>query len=304
MYDDYRELILDICKKLDIKVSCLSNNWIFMLEKNNKTRFITGFNFGLDSHTVGNILDDKFATYDVLKHKNIPVVEHNLVYSSNNKNNYAKEYNSYSYVLDLFNKYNRDIVLKINSGSCGVRVYHICDEDKLKEIFSTIGDIQSFSLSPYMDIINEYRVIVLNGEVRLFYKKYKPSVIGNGVNTINELFREFNYSYFKDIDISDDILEDGKIYEYDWKFNLSRGGIASLDIDDNIKKDILDIALNVQKIINLQFGSIDVIKTKDSYYILEINGGVMMRNILLQKPELKKTIESIYMDAIKLLMED
>ena len=52
-----------------------------MLEKDKKIRFICGYKFDLNSHTGGEIVDDKYALYEVLSKNNIPVAKHKIVYS-------------------------------------------------------------------------------------------------------------------------------------------------------------------------------------------------------------------------------
>ena len=58
---------------MKIKYKLLSKDWIIMLEKDGKTRYICGYKFDLNGHGIGLITDDKFALYEVLKAKGIPV---------------------------------------------------------------------------------------------------------------------------------------------------------------------------------------------------------------------------------------
>ena len=96
---------------------------------------------------------------------------------------------------------------------------------------------------------------------------------------------DFNNEYFKnyDDDNKDDVLPLNETFEYDWKFNLSKGAISSLDIDYNDKENIDNIIKLLKPIINDGFCSVDIIKTKDSnFYVMEINSGVMMQNFIKQ----------------------
>ena len=71
--NNYQKIIKEICDELDINFKLLSKDWVIMLEKNNKTKYITGFKFDVNSQGTSNILDDKFALYEVLSEKNIPI---------------------------------------------------------------------------------------------------------------------------------------------------------------------------------------------------------------------------------------
>lgn len=82
---EFHELIKEICAENKIKCSILSKDWVVMLEKANQTRFISGYKFDLNRHGIGNVFDDKFATYEVLKNKNIPIIEHKIVFATSNK---------------------------------------------------------------------------------------------------------------------------------------------------------------------------------------------------------------------------
>ena len=76
MAEIFKKIIEDICKENGIKYNFLSKDWVIMLEKDGKNRFISGYKFDLNSHGIGLIVDDKYALYDVLKVKTIPVIEH------------------------------------------------------------------------------------------------------------------------------------------------------------------------------------------------------------------------------------
>jgi hypothetical protein len=43
-------------------------------------------------------------------------------------------------------------------------------------------------ISPYYQIENEWRTIVLNGEIKLIYRKERPHLTGDGVHSVGELF--------------------------------------------------------------------------------------------------------------------
>lgn len=295
-----RELIKKICEKHSIEYKLLSKDWIIMLKKNNKIRFISGCKFSLNDHAIGEILDDKYALYDVLRANNIPVVEYNILYPRTNNNSYAIDANNSNNVKEYLKKHN-EIVLKPCKGTCGNDVYHITDineiDEKLDALFSRYSSI---SYSPYYNIKNEYRVITLNGNIEIIYKKERPIVIGNGKESIRELLLSFNYEYFKDkLDDSvyDKILAGGESYEYSWKFNLSNGSRASFDISNVIRRKIESISKSVIKKLDVKFSSIDIVEVGDNFLILEMNSGVMVENLLSMIDDIN-TVENVYERAI------
>lgn len=298
----FKTIIEEICKEENIDYKCISKNWVIVMEKNDVTNFITGYKFGINNHAVGELLDDKYATYELLKMKKIPVIEHSIIYSSNNNNDYALGCNNLEYACNLFNKYNNDIVIKINDGTCGVNVMHVQSREELEKQYKRLSEKYfSMSICPFYNIENEYRAIVVGNKVELIYKKIKPVVIGDGNKTIKDLLLDFNEEYFKNIENKklERVLNVGELYEYDWHFNLARGARASLDINEELRIKIKDLASEISNKIGLGFGSIDIIKTKDdNLFVMEINSGVMMENFIKQIPDGYQIAKGIYKKAI------
>ncbi len=308
MENTFKRIINEICNENDIKCSYLSKDWVIMLEKDSKTKFISGYKFDLNLHAVGEIIDDKYALYEVLKSKNINTAEHRIVYSKNNKLDYAVGCNTYEYVKDYFRDNKNNIVLKPNSGTCGIDVYNVSDINEINNILDKLFEKNhSISISPFYDIKHEYRVIMLNGKVKLIYVKKLPIVIGDGKKTIRELLISFNEGFFidklqdKKYDI---VLKEGESFKYNWKFNLSQGSVARR-VEDNILLEKLSlIAKHASDEINLNFGSIDIIETVDGeFLILEINSGVMLENYIRLNPNDYHIAKDIYKEAVDSLFD-
>lgn len=270
-----QSVLKNICDKKGIKFNVVSNGLLTILEKEGKTRYLIGTKFDLNDHAVGNICDDKYALYSILNYFNIPVADHFLV----NKN-YNKEE-----ILNFWKDKNYDIVAKSNMGKCGNDMYHITEENELfKKIDELLKKFYSISISPYYNIENEYRTIVLNGKAELLYGKIKPEIVGDGKKSIYELLCEFNPIYFEnreDVLKLDRILNVGETYEYNWQFNLSKGSVPFIPNDEDLINKINDLALKVTEKVNLKFVSVDIIKLKTGeLLVLEVNSGVTMSNFI------------------------
>lgn len=268
MKNNFKEIIKEICTEDNIKYKFLSKDWVIMLEKDGKTRFISGYKFDLNSHGIGLIADDKYALYEVLKSKNIPVIEHKIVYNKMNNLDYAIGCNTYEYVKEYFEKNNNNIVIKPNDGTCGKNVFNVTDVNEIDIVLDKIF-LKNYSISmcPFYKIKHEYRAIMLDGENKLLYTKYLPIVTGDGNKTIRQLLLDFNYDYFIDkLEDSkyDKVLPKNKTFEYNWKFNLSQGSIAKKLNDKVLQDRLIKIAKQVCKEINLKFGSIDIIETTNN----------------------------------------
>ena len=119
-----QRIIKQIALENNLSYEVLSCDLIIKLTKDNKIRYINGYKFGLNSHSLGLILDDKYATYELLNSLNIKVCKHHILFRPNNHNSYAKNYNSFKYCYDLFLKYNKNVILKVNNGTCGISYYY------------------------------------------------------------------------------------------------------------------------------------------------------------------------------------
>ena len=95
---------------LGIKVTLLSDNWLKILEKDNQIHYITGYQFDINNHGIGNIMDDKGLFWDILKYKNIPVIEQYIIFHDYDKNK----------ALEYFNLHNQKIIVKGNIGNAGI----------------------------------------------------------------------------------------------------------------------------------------------------------------------------------------
>lgn len=302
----FHKIIEEICQELNINYTYLSKDWIIKLTKDNKVKYLAGNKFDLNPHALGLIMDDKYALYDTLKSFNIPVCTHHIFYAPNNTHSYAQGCNTYEEILKLFKLYHNDIVVKINNGSLGMDVYHITDSHTLTKVLDKLF-IKNYSISicPYYHIKNEYRLIVLNNEIKLIYKKISPTVYGDNVHSIKELLLNFNYPFFKDKALPNTILGLNESYTYDWHFNLSRGSIASLDISKKLKTKLSTIAKEVSKKTSIIFASIDIIETNDNdLLVLEVNSGVSIDKCTNFIKDGYNIAKSIYKEAVIEMFKD
>lgn len=257
----FERMLYQICQKEGIDLQFLSQNWVKRLKKNGKIHYVVGYKFDLNSQATGLIMDDKFATFETLSFAEVPVIQHRILYEPGNSSKHALGYNSLAYIAGCFQKWNQQIVIKANNGTCGRQVFKVTDLNQLVTVLPEIFK-QSYSASicPFYEIRNEYRTILLDGEEKLSYMKVKP---------------------------------------VEKRFNLSRGAQA-VEIPDEKRDQVLRLAKRAAEVLNLRFGSVDIIETIDGkMMVLEVNSGVMTQHFLEQHPEQYKKIEAMYREAIE-----
>lgn len=288
----FNQIIEEICKENAISYRTISDNWVYVLEKNGKINYIVGYKFNLNKQALAGILDDKYAFYELLNGYNFPIIKHHLFF---------RDYKVQD-VLDLFLKYNRVVVVKSNYGTTGEEVFYVDkEEDLLKKVDELLKVNFSISICPFYQIKAEYRAVMLDNEVKIIYGKKKPIVYGDGEKTIKELLLEFNYQYFSKIDLSElnKVLPEGEDFHYNWQFNLSRGATIFDVEDDVLKEKLCDLAKSISEKIGLRFGSIDIIETiNGELLIMEANSGIMFDNYINLVDNGYSNAKKIYREAI------
>ncbi len=302
--EEFHELIKEICDELDVDMRILSKDWIIQLEKDNKTRYIAGYKFDLNGHAQGLVMDDKYAMYEVLKEKKIPVIEHQILFKNNNQQAYAKGCNSYEVAYHFFEQNHQHIVLKSNTSTCGLGVYRVTKREELTPVLDKLfKNAFSISMCPFYDIKREYRFIYLKNQCVLLYGKERPIVLGDGKKTIRELLQDFNPQFFQSkLQESkyNRVLTQGECYEYSWKFNLSEGAIPVPITDKRLQKRLQEFGNRISKKLDLSFCSVDVIEDMDgNLSIMELNSGVMMINYARYTKAGRKKAKEIYRQAIQ-----
>lgn len=298
--ESFNKIIKEIASELDIKVTLLSDNWLTVLEKNNKIKYIQGYKFPLNDHAIGNILDDKGLFYDLMKLKEFPIIYHKVIFKNYDHDD----------ILKFFNDNNQEIVVKGNIGTCGSEVFLVNNIDDLFPTIDNLLDKQfSISLCPYYDIINEYRVILLNNEARIVYGKQRPIVIGDGMTSLHDLLIKFNPYYYQNPNHLKDIInyipELNEKVTINWQFNLSKGATLFTDISEELKKEITKLAQDITKTLNITFASVDIIKTTDNkLLVMEANSGVMMKSLVNLIPNGYDLAKNIYKDALNLMFQE
>lgn len=315
-YSLLTKLIEEICFEKKIKFELLSYDYIMQLTKDNKIRHIIRNNciFDLNPQSAGKIASDKYATYEVLKSNNIPIINHKMIFNPAILPSYIDENGNWPQIIDFFYKNHCKVVVKPNYGSRGFGVY-LCETIKDLEIaISTLfKDNNSISLCPYYDIKTEYRTFYIDGNCELIYGKHKPYIIGNGKNTVSELISIQHTIYpdnvvvdenLKSIDLNYIPKKDEKVL-LSWKHNLSGGALPQILEDNELKNKIETLVKNAAKAMNIKFATIDVIQTSDNkLYILEVNSGVAMTHFVEHTPNGYDMAKKIYSLAVDKMFEE
>ncbi len=299
------KIILEICSENNIQCNLLSEDWIIELQQEGVYHYIFGYNFELNPSAAQMIAQDKCATYEVLKTKNIPVAAHHLFMKAS-LHSYFDGLGNWEKMLQFFRTHNEKIICKPTSGTGGNNVFlveSVLDlEDAIQQLFTKH---RSIALSPFYKIEKEYRIIILNGEALLIYTKQIPFVIGDGQSSIHQLINntfpatqiEKILQKIERIDLESIPVINEKV-DLQWKHNLGILAKPIIITDEQLKGILSNIARNACSAINIRFASVDIIKTEEGFKVLEINSGVMMETFSRASEENYTIAKEIYQKAI------
>ena len=303
----YVKIINEICAEEGIKLSSYSYDWAFCLRKDSKRAFILGYQFGLNPSSVQQVCNDKNIASEVLKEEGIPSVYH-ACFMAPSMLQYTGGKGSWKALLSLLEK--GPIVCKDNYGTGGNLVFKVETQAQLEEATSTIyASSEAMAVCDYEKIQSEYRLVVLDGQIRLAFSKIRPSLTGDGVSSVGTLLAEaikngqvHSFLVPGEAELSK-VPKKGEKYLLNWKHNLGQGASAlTLDID-SLDEELTSLVQKTAKALGIRFASIDMIKTDEGWKVLEVNAGVMMEHFASSGKEQYQIAKEIYRDAIRKMFE-
>lgn len=281
-----------------------SHEWIIEINKSSKnpisaltdrTMRVFGYTFPINDASAVEICKDKPACSEILYQKKVPCIPHKL-FINPSLEHYTEDKGIFTSLFEYASEIHYPLVVKVKDGSGGNDVFLAPNNRELEKaaitLFSKGRDI---CLSPYYDIIKEFRVIVLDGSIQIIFNKIRPCLIGNGKDSFLDLLTNFikekNYE-IKPSELLNEkinfnkIIKDGETVHLNWKHNLGLGSIPEIISEEHeIYLTLRNLAVEASQAVGIHFGSVDIVQIKDfentcNYKVLEINSGVMMENFI------------------------
>ncbi len=294
-------LLREIAAENGYSFKTYSYDWVKALSKFENSAYVYGYNFPLNNTSFTQIANDKACTYEILSSESIPSVEH-FYFMSPNDIHYIKYLGvdgNWKQMISLLEKYGK-LVVKPNSGTGGVGLKIVDDEANLEKSVNELFSFEStLCISPYYEIENECRVIILDGVPKLVFKKVRPHITGNGIDNVALLCakQKKKIDYSSDIDVSYIPKKDEK-YEIGWKHNLGQGSAPETLTGGELYQKVTTFAAKALKTLGGRFASVDVVSIDGELKVLEINSGVMMDNFASFCNENYSIAKNIYKEAI------
>jgi D-alanine-D-alanine ligase-like ATP-grasp enzyme len=313
-------VLLSAAKKIGMRILIEPTRVMYgvILLNNGKKYYVKDVNFNLNLSASTSLAKNKAATSFFLREFGYQVPEFTMVYSDKKcariqSNDTLQEGLNYSRQIGF------PVILKPNNMSQGSFVFKVNDESEylrfLSEIFKCCdtAQIQRFYSG------NDYRVVVLGGEVLSAYQRVPFHVIGDGNSSISELIGKKQQSFIKagrDTKLIDaDMRLAHKLLQQSFSLesipapnervilqdisNLSAGG-ETIELTDKIHTSFVELSLLIARDMNLTLCGIDIItsditqQNDGRYTVIEVNSAPGLDNYAYEGAEQETYVESLY----------
>ena len=253
------DAITKYCTSHGIACEVRSQGWLIVMQSGDKRRFALGYDLGLNSAISHRIASDKAATSDILAMSGIPCIAHTQ-FSNPVLSEYAPAAGLNEAMRELLRQHPQGVVVKPNEGTSGQLVFKATIEAELdraaREIFTSH---LSLAISPYVEIEDEVRVVLIDGTPLAVYAKQRGA---------------------------------------DWRHNLDLGARPVLLPPGEAREARVALAVSAAQAIGIRFASVDIVRVAGERKVLEINSGVMMETLGQHHPELVQTAYTAALDKL------
>ncbi|WP_298373697.1 RimK-like protein [uncultured Bradyrhizobium sp.] len=301
----FLETIKKYCSARSIAVEVRSGGWLVIMTKGDARRLAIGYDIGLNSAVAHQVANDKSACAEVLASAGISAIPHRLFLGSK-LSKHIPGSDSLDAMLLLLAQHPHGLVVKPNEGTSGELVFRVTTRTQLETAVARILTAHpSLAISPYVEIKDEVRVVLLDDRALIVYGKTRPSVIGDGVHSLRALAQatataEQLKAMAEDFDAAalDTIPPAGERRLLNWRHNLDAGAEPMLVTDAAARDACVALAIKAAQAVGIRFASIDVVRVDGAWQVLEVNSGVKMEALGRRHPALVEAAYAAALDAV------
>lgn len=316
---DFIDAIRTIATKFGLEFKTLSHDWIIQITdpKTGKRCNIFGYTFDTNPAGAVEICKEKAATSLVLTERGVANVPHHVFLDPANEctTPYVPTGGNWVAIRALIDDIGFPVVIKPLKGSGGINVVRAsCWREVEGAVQSIFGQDYGIAVSPYKNIVNEYRCFCIRGRVPLVYRKVRPHVIGDGALSVAALVAKRIEAATHGMEAqsvsrsagaisAEDLARipaEGEFVPLNWKHNLGQGAAIDLDVPAEMVCALSEVAIAAANAIGLHFCSSDLIDVHgEGIMVIEVNGGVMMDSFIGQLGEKGMALASeLYEEAV------
>jgi glutathione synthase/RimK-type ligase-like ATP-grasp enzyme len=302
------------CSEHGITIEVRSQGWLIVMRPEpdapaHKTHYTFGYDVGLNSAIAHRIANDKSATAEVLTLSGVACIPHTL-FLNPRLHAHSSPQGSWPAMLRLLDEHPAGVVVKPNEGTSGKSVFLAMNRPTLELAVDRVFAFSpSLTISPFVEIDDEVRVILIDETPAVVYRKDRPSVMGDGERSLLELALAATpparrstvlpglLADFARVEL-DAIVPHGQRRLLNWRHNLDSGATPELLDDGEIRQACVALAISAARVVGIRFASIDVVSTSGRWHVLEVNSGVMMESLSRLHPELVQATYSAALDKV------
>ncbi|MDR3216488.1 MAG: hypothetical protein LBT55_03625 [Clostridiaceae bacterium] len=311
------KILKEVCEERRISCVPFATDWIISLEKGGVRRFVYGYLFPNNNACSAALCGDKSGLYSALTDAGISAVPHYFFMPPKNIHYVGKDDTNERLV--ALAACTQSFAVKPNEGTggeCVTRVNGIEGLTRAVKLLFKRG--RSVAVSPFIDIEDEFRIVVFEGEAELIFKKERPFVTGDGAATVARLAaRKYGEAFvIKKEDVLADVASvpnEGGTVLLNWKHNLGSGARAveiikdksgsppqsdTVIADAGLFDELASFAVAGARAAGISFASVDVIRADGKLSVMEINAGVMLENFAAVSVSNYQKAKSIYAKAV------
>ena len=178
----------------------LSGDWVVILTRGDIVLPVISYDIGLNPSSVHRIVNDKVATYEVLKTAGVAALDHRIVLEADLARSRG-EPDELARVTALWEAMGGDVVLKPLDQSQGLDVTRARTGPELAKAYIHLSvRYPRFCISPFVKIVREDRFYFLNDRLLLSYgKRPGPEGLGNLAQGGEVLFHDGTETAARDL---------------------------------------------------------------------------------------------------------
>ena len=300
----FLETIKKYCLARGISVELRSGGWLVMMRRGAGLRLAIGYDLGLNSAVAHQVASDKAACAEVLAAAGVEAIPHTLFLGPRHSPHIPGS-GSVDAMARLLDAHPRGLVVKPNEGTSGELVCRVTTRERLEAAVARIlAEYRALAISPYVEIEDEVRVVLLDARALIVYSKTRPQLTGDGVHSLRELAQQAATAgqlrtITEDFNAEelDAIPAAGERRLLNWRHNLDVGAEPVLLADGATRDACVALAIRAAQAVGIRFASIDVVCVEGAWKVLEVNSGVKMEALGKRHPALVEAAYAAALDA-------
>ena len=266
--------------------------------------------------TSATLASDKYFANRILEHAGVATLGGDYFFLSARHRALRPEGHEREDAFEYFKTLGSRAFVKPLTGSRGDFAQIVRGEDALYLYLLAVAEHYDAVLMQPVASGEEYRIFLLDGEVVYSARKFSPTLVGDGVQSLRDLLSAHN-ALLKARGLSlidpsviasslDDVLPTGGIFQITGRSNLSAGGRMAFETPRGTAA--LAIAKQAAQAVGLRAAAVDLFTDvdgdPDAIRVIEVNSNPSIRLLEeLQRPDLILKIWHHAFSAIGLLVE-